>query len=191
MEKTAKLLEPDTLSSCILQIPYPIVFGNICAATIALGPLLVLATINWICDVGKYGILFPFFWIISAILSFFPCAASIYSVGYGLASENPLFCILNTFALVTIGAIALYLAFFLVICCAEAFNDHLRRFLMIYVIAFLIGCCFSALWMWLVDKKNPMKTWGAVEEVSNLNLMWRTISGQIKYPEPRITIDVK
>ncbi|CAL8110221.1 unnamed protein product [Orchesella dallaii] len=146
-----KLIEPDKITSCISDVPYPVVFGNICGAVIALGPLIILAIFKWIVD----NIFHLLCWLRSDI-----------------RSDSPLFCALNTFALVTVGAIGLYMAFFLLICLAEVFSDHLRRFIIIYVVVFGIGFGLSYLWMWLVIEKPPFEPWGKREGASNFNLMW-------------------
>lgn len=148
--------EPKLINDFILQIPYPIIFGWIFASLIACSPLFLTAISNWFTDIGKYGLLFPFFWIGSWIIMIFSRLTALYyenQVNHGIHG------FLSMFGVVTVMAIIGYLSTFLLICLAEIFNEELKSFLATWSTAFLIGCLISALWILIALGENPVKPW--------------------------------
>ncbi len=147
---------PKLFKDFILQFPYPIIFGWIFASVIASSPLIATTMQNWVRDIGKYGLLFPFFWIGSLLILLFSRLTALY---YENQANHGLHGFLSMFAVATVMAIISYLSTFLLICLAEVFNEELKSFLSSWGPLFLIGCLISALWILIVLRENPLKAW--------------------------------
>lgn len=148
--------EPKLFNDFLLEFPYPIIFGWIFASVIACSPLLAIAMQNWFRDIGKYGLLFPIFWIGSCIILIFSRLTALY---YENQANHGFHGFLSMFAVITVMSIITYLSTFLLICLAEVFNEELKSFLATWSTAFLIGCLISALWILIVLGENPLKAW--------------------------------
>jgi len=121
------------------DIPYPIIIGSEIATIVVIIPAIICSIKQWFSDIGKYKLIYPLFWVFSALIILLS------DVAFGYCHRRIAegwFGYLTALAVPTTLAIVMYISFFFLLGLLETVSENIQVFLGVWTMIFVIILAF-------------------------------------------------